>query len=91
MKTIQQNSDFLYIGQKLLRWYSQNARILPWRTAQNPYNVWISEIILQQTRVEQGLEYYINFTNRFKDISRQGRYKRGSPLLERAGILFQSD
>ena len=90
MKTIKQNSDFLYIGQKLLLWYSQNARILPWRINQNPYNVWISEIILQQTRVEQGLEYYINFTNRFKDVESLAKADIDEVLLYWKGLGYYS-
>ena len=90
MKTIKQNSDFLHIGQKILFWYAQNARILPWRTAKNPYNVWISEIILQQTRVEQGLEYYINFTNRFKDIESLAKADIDEVLLYWKGLGYYS-
>ena len=90
MKTIKQNSDFLHIGQKILLWYAQNARILPWRTSQNPYNVWISEIILQQTRVEQGLEYYINFTNRFKDIESLAKADIDEVLLYWKGLGYYS-
>ncbi len=40
------------IGEALLFWYEHNARILPWRADKNPYHIWISEIMLQQTRVE---------------------------------------
>jgi len=52
----------------LATWYESNHRILPWRETQNPYYIWISEIILQQTRVEQGLEYYLRFIDRFPTI-----------------------
>ncbi|MFN4082066.1 MAG: A/G-specific adenine glycosylase [Bacteroidia bacterium] len=55
-------------NEKLLIWYKKNKRQLPWRNTQNPYYIWLSEIILQQTRVEQGLPYYLNFTNTFKTI-----------------------
>ena len=50
-------------------WYSINKRELPWRNSQNPYFVWLSEIILQQTRIEQGLVYYLRFTEEFPTIS----------------------
>jgi len=52
----------------LLEWYQQNHRKLPWRDTRNPYLIWISEIILQQTRVKQGYEYYLRFIERFPDI-----------------------
>ena len=47
----------------IIEWYRLNARSLPWRETKNPYFIWLSEIILQQTRVEQGLSYYLKFIN----------------------------
>ncbi|MRI63703.1 A/G-specific adenine glycosylase [Ornithobacterium rhinotracheale] len=52
-------------AQALLLWYDQNKRELPWRDAPSPYHIWISEIILQQTRVNQGMDYYLRFVERF--------------------------
>ncbi|MBQ0060299.1 MAG: A/G-specific adenine glycosylase [Bacteroidales bacterium] len=52
----------------LERWYEQNRRDLPWRNTKDPYKIWISEIILQQTRVVQGLDYYNRFIQRFPDV-----------------------
>lgn len=52
----------------LISWYQQNQRNLPWRNTQNPYYIWLSEIILQQTRVAQGLAYYQSFTDLFPTI-----------------------
>ena len=49
----------------LLSWYQQNKRDLPWRHTRDPYLIWLSEIILQQTRVAQGLAYYMRFAARF--------------------------
>jgi A/G-specific adenine glycosylase len=49
-------------------WYQQNKRDLPWRENTDPFYVWVSEIILQQTRVDQGKEYFLRFTERFPDI-----------------------
>ncbi|NSW44602.1 MAG: A/G-specific adenine glycosylase [Bacteroidales bacterium] len=49
-------------------WYHKNKRILPWRNTKNPYYIWVSEIILQQTRVEQGLPYYKKFIENFPNI-----------------------
>lgn len=52
----------------LILWYGQNKRDLPWRNTDDPYKIWISEIILQQTRVAQGLDYYLRFVERFPDV-----------------------
>lgn len=57
-----------HFGQRLLIWYSQNKRDLPWRNTSDPYKIWLSEIILQQTRVEQGLSYYQKFTKHFPTV-----------------------
>lgn len=53
------------LAKTLLIWYRQNKRDLPWRHTRDPYLIWLSEIILQQTRVAQGLSYYMRFTERF--------------------------
>ncbi|MDY6801961.1 MAG: A/G-specific adenine glycosylase [Bacteroidota bacterium] len=58
----------LKISKTLLTWYEQNKRALPWRKTNNPYYIWISEIILQQTRVNQGISYYYNYIKQFPDI-----------------------
>lgn len=54
--------------QTLLEWFDRNGRELPWRETKNPYLIWISEIILQQTRVAQGMDYFQRFVNRFPDL-----------------------
>lgn len=56
------------IGKVLIRWYTENKRQLPWRETTDPYRIWISEIILQQTRVVQGLQYFNRFMERFPDV-----------------------
>lgn len=53
---------------KLIEWYKQNGRDLPWRQTNDPYIIWLSEIILQQTRVEQGLPYFERFIHNFPTI-----------------------
>lgn len=53
----------------LLQWYEKNKRDLPWRNAPSPYQVWISEIILQQTRVNQGYDYYMRFVEKWPTIA----------------------
>ncbi len=57
------------LSQTLLDWYSQNARDLPWRRDSGPYAVWISEIMLQQTRVETVIPYFNRWMERFPDVS----------------------
>jgi A/G-specific adenine glycosylase len=52
----------------LIQWYLQNKRDLPWRKTQDPYLIWLSEIMLQQTRVAQGLPYYLAFTTAFPTV-----------------------
>lgn len=52
----------------LIKWYRANKRELPWRTTKDPYKIWLSEIILQQTRVAQGLPYYLRFTEAFPSV-----------------------
>lgn len=52
----------------LMYWYQKNKRNLPWRKTKNPYLVWLSEIMLQQTRVEQGLPYFLKFKQHFPTV-----------------------
>jgi len=52
----------------LIKWYSLNKRDLPWRNTTDPYKIWLSEVILQQTRVSQGLPYYVKFIKEFPVI-----------------------
>lgn len=56
------------ISSLLQKWYAQHKRSLPWRDISDPYTVWISEIILQQTRVNQGYDYFLRFIEKFPDI-----------------------
>ncbi|MTI22133.1 A/G-specific adenine glycosylase [Fulvivirga sp. RKSG066] len=56
------------ITSKLLNWYKANSRDLPWRETTDPYKIWLSEIILQQTRVAQGLPYYESFVNHYPKV-----------------------
>lgn len=52
----------------ILEWYDENKRDLPWRKTKDPYKIWLSEIMLQQTRVSQGLPYYKNFIKKFSSV-----------------------
>lgn len=55
-------------SEKIISWYLKNKRELPWRETKDPYAIWLSEIILQQTRVAQGLDYYYRFLEAFPTI-----------------------
>ncbi len=61
--------DNRYFSLKLVEWYEENHRKLPWRKTKDPYKIWLSEIILQQTRVVQGLPYYLKFIERYPTVN----------------------
>ena len=84
----QLNKDLLHRG--LIEWYEQNHRILPWRETEDPYKIWISEIILQQTRVVQGMEYYHRFIHRFPDIHSLSSASEDEVLLYWQGLGYYS-
>lgn len=67
MEKLNRQPDYQY-SRDIIDWYKKNKRDLPWRSTKNPYLIWISEIMLQQTRVSQGLDYYLRFVRRFPDI-----------------------
>jgi len=97
---------FKQVAQILLKWYKINKRDLPWRNTNNPYFIWLSEVILQQTRVNQGLPYYQKFIRNFPDIQSLaqaperevlalwqglGYYSRARNLHASAKILIESN
>ena len=90
MKRYKQNPDFLHIGETLIQWYKNNARELPWRASQSPYHIWISEIILQQTQVAQGLPYYQRFIKRFPTVNDLAEAPQDEVLLYWKGLGYYS-
>jgi len=91
------------IRKRVLRWYSQFARPLPWRGTTDPYKIWLCEIILQQTRIEQGTDYYFRFLENFPTLQNLaladeskvlkvweglGYYTRARNLLKTAQIIY---
>ena len=58
----------MIFSKALIKWYLQNKRDLPWRNTTNPYPIWLSEIMLQQTRVAQGMPYFLSFTTAFPTV-----------------------
>jgi A/G-specific adenine glycosylase len=57
-----------HFSNDIIEWYHENRRSLPWRATKDPYKVWLSEVILQQTRVNQGLPYYLKFIETFPTV-----------------------
>ena len=82
------NKELLY--KELEEWYEMNHRILPWRETDDPYKIWISEIILQQTRVAQGMEYYHRLITRFPDIQSLADAEEDEVLLYWQGLGYYS-
>lgn len=74
----------------LVEWYEQNRRELPWRETSDPYRIWISEVILQQTRVAQGLAYYLRFVERFPDAAALAAADEDEVLLYWQGLGYYS-
>ena len=82
----------------LLDWYKENLRDLPWRKTTDPYRIWVSEIMLQQTRVETVIPYYLRWIDRFPtmdDLAQAEqddmlRYWEGLGYYRRANNLHQA-
>ena len=66
--TMWEEEKILSFRQKLLAWYDENKRDLPWRRSKNPYHIWVSEIMLQQTRVDTVIPYYERFLESFPTV-----------------------
>ena len=78
------------ITEPLLKWYSENKRILPWRENTDPYRIWISEIMLQQTRVEAVKEYYLRFMERFPNVTELAEAREDEVLKYWEGLGYYS-
>lgn len=74
----------------LIYWYLQNSRDLPWRKTNNPYFIWLSEIMLQQTRVAQGLSYYLKFTEAFPTVFDLAKADESTVLKMWQGLGYYS-
>ena len=77
-------------SQEIINWYNFNKRDLPWRNTTDPYKIWLSEIILQQTKVEQGLPYYQKFCKKFPDIQSLANAKEEEILKLWQGLGYYS-
>lgn len=68
MKKLIHEKEVCLLQQRLIRWYQKKQRQLPWRQTSNPFYIWISEVMLQQTQVKTVIPYYLKFLDRFPDI-----------------------
>jgi len=75
-------------SRRVLRWYSRHKRSLPWRGQKDPYAVWVSEIMLQQTRVETVIPYYGRWMKRFPDLARLAQASEGEVLSTWEGMGY---
>jgi len=75
-------------SQRLLSWYDQNRRDLPWRKNRDPYRVWISEIMLQQTRVAAVIDHYHEFLRRFPTVEKLAAAREASVLAAWSGLGY---
>ena len=82
--------NYKLLHNALIEWYEINHRVLPWRETDDPYKIWISEIILQQTRVAQGMEYYMRLVERFPDIQSLADAEEDEVLLYWQGLCYYS-
>jgi len=74
----------------IVDWYRLNKRNLPWRSESNPYFIWLSEIILQQTRVDQGMAYYLTFTKNYPTVLDLANAKEQDVLNDWQGLGYYS-
>ena len=77
-------------SQRLLNWYDEFGRELPWRNTRDPYRLWISEIILQQTRVAQGYDYYLRFIERFPTVEILAAASQDEVMRQWEGLGYYS-
>ncbi|MGD2270461.1 MAG: A/G-specific adenine glycosylase [Desulfobacterales bacterium] len=82
------NKKITSVRQQLLKWYRSNHRKLPWRQTKNPYFIWVSEVMLQQTQVNTVLPYYEKFLNRFPDLNRLATARLQTVLKSWEGLGY---
>lgn len=80
----------MVFSDKILDWYNKNKRDLPWRGSKDPYKIWLSEIILQQTRVAQGVPYYLKFVSNFPEVAQLANAKEEKVLKLWQGLGYYS-
>lgn len=103
-KTKKENMNLLKIAEPIVKWYQNEEKNLPWKQDKEPYHIWISEIMLQQTRIEAVKKYYERFMKELPDVTDLARieeekllklweglgyYSRAKNLKKAAGIIVQ--
>ena len=78
----------MVFAQEIINWYYQNKRELPWRNTTDPYVIWLSEVILQQTRVEQGLPYFNRFLHQYPTIEDSQFQVTSNASLDSLDVVF---
>lgn len=79
-----------HLSDTLIDWYTTHKRDLPWRNTKNPYFIWLSEIILQQTRVDQGMSYYLKFAKEFPTVQDLAKAKNEKVMKLWQGLGYYS-
>lgn len=79
-----------HFSNDIIAWYHENHRSLPWRDTRDPYRIWLSEVILQQTRVNQGLPYYLKFIEAFPTVKDLAAAPENSVLRLWQGLGYYS-
>ena len=82
------NKISINFSKKLINWYSVNKRSLPWRNTKDPYKIWLSEIILQQTQVKQGLPYYNKFIKLYPNVKTLSKASEQDVLKNWEGLGY---
>ncbi|HJD91322.1 MULTISPECIES: A/G-specific adenine glycosylase [Bacteroides] len=79
-----------FFGKEIEKWFDEYGRDLPWRKTKDPYLIWISEVILQQTRVVQGFDYYMKFKTRFPNVEALASAEEDEVLKYWQGLGYYS-
>lgn len=90
MRVFMKETQLEKITKPLVKWYQKEKRILPWRKEKNPYYIWISEIMLQQTRIEAVKVYYERFINQIPDVKHLARIEEEKLLKLWEGLGYYS-
>lgn len=77
-------------SKKIITWYGEHQRALPWRGISDPYRIWLSEIILQQTRIEQGMDYYLRFCREYPTVHQLAQASEEQVLKSWQGLGYYS-
>jgi len=82
--------DWTFFRQSLLKWYQPDRRPMPWKKERDPYLIWLSEIILQQTRVEQGWAYFEKFKQHYPNVESLAAAEDNAVMKQWEGLGYYS-